>query len=83
VAHECERKLGSAKSDRVQEKRWADCERSAEAAQKAVTLYDDFSYLYRCVLGELNVCSTATVIYVIDSQLRRALKPPWRLLWNN
>jgi hypothetical protein len=55
VEHECERKLGSAKSDRVQEKRWADCEKSAEAANKAVTLYDDFSYLYRCILGELNV----------------------------
>lgn len=53
--HECERKLHSAKSDRVQEKRWADCERAAETTQKAVTLYDDFSYLYRCVLGELNV----------------------------
>jgi len=53
--YECERKLDSAKSDRVQEKRWADCEKSAEAANKAVTLYDDFSYLYRCVLGELNV----------------------------
>ena len=55
VEHDCERKLDSAKSDRVQEKRWADCEKSAEAANKAVTLYDDFSYLYRCVLGELNV----------------------------
>jgi len=55
VEHECERKLDSAKSDRVREKRWAACEKSAEAANKAVTLYDDFSYLYRCVLGELNV----------------------------
>ncbi len=55
VEHECERKLDSAKSDQVQEKRWADCEKSAEAAKNAVTLYDDFSYLYRCVLGELNV----------------------------
>jgi hypothetical protein len=53
--HECERKLNSAKSDRVQEKRWADFERAAETSQKAVTLYDDFSYLYRCILGELNV----------------------------
>ena len=55
VEHECERKLDSAKSDRIQEKRWADYEKSAEAANKAVMLYDDFSYLYRCVLGELNV----------------------------
>ena len=55
VEHECERKLYSAKSDRVQEKRWADCEKAAEAAEKTATLYDDFSYLYLCVLGELNV----------------------------
>jgi len=53
--HDCERKLDSAKSDRVLEKRWANCESAAKAAQKAVTLYDDFSYLYRCILGELNV----------------------------
>ncbi len=55
VEHECEIKLDSAKSDRVQDKRLVDCEKSTEAAQKAVSLYDDFSYLYRCVLGELNV----------------------------
>ncbi len=53
--HDCERKLNSAKSDRVLKKRWANCESAAEAAQKTVMLYDDFSYLYRCVLGELNV----------------------------
>jgi len=53
--HECERKLFSAKSDPVREKRRVAYEQSAEAAQNAVSLYDDFSYLYRCVLGELNV----------------------------
>ena len=53
--HDCERKLDSAKSDRVLKKRWANCESAAETAQKTVTLYDDFSYLYRCVLGELSV----------------------------
>jgi hypothetical protein len=53
--HDAERKLDSAKSDHVLEKRWANVEKSAEAAKKAVTLYDNFSYLYRCVLGELNV----------------------------
>lgn len=52
---ECERKLDSAKSDQVQEKRLAAWEKSAEAAKKAVALSDDFNYLYRCVLGELNV----------------------------
>jgi len=55
MEHECARKLFSAKSDPVREKRRVAYEKSAEAAQKAVTLYDDFSYLYRCVLGELNV----------------------------
>jgi hypothetical protein len=55
VEHECERTLASARSDRVLQKRLVNCERSAETAAKAVTLYDDFSYLYRCVLGELNV----------------------------
>ena len=55
VEDECERKLDSAKSEHVQEKRWVDCEQSAQAAKEAVTLYDDFNYLYRCVLGELNV----------------------------
>jgi hypothetical protein len=55
LEYECERKLDSAKSDQVQEKRWADYEKSTAVTKKAVTLYDSFSYLYRCVLGELNV----------------------------
>jgi len=55
VEDECERKWVSAKSDQVKEKREAKYEKSAEAAKKAVTVYDDFSYIYRCVLGELNV----------------------------
>jgi len=55
MEHERERQLNSAKSDKVREKRQAAYEKSAEAAKKAVTLYDEFSYLYRCVVGELNV----------------------------
>jgi hypothetical protein len=55
MEYDCERKLDSAKSDRVLEKRWVNYESAAEAAQQAVMLYEDFSYLYRCVLGELNV----------------------------
>jgi len=55
IEHDCERKLHSAKSDQVMEKRLIDYEKSAEAANKTVTFFDDFSYLYRCVLGELNV----------------------------
>jgi len=52
---ECERKLDSAKSDRVQEKRLKAYDQAAKDADKAVTLYDDFRYLYLCVLGALNV----------------------------
>jgi len=55
VEHACERKLTSAKSVHVREQRRLAWEKSVAAANKAVTLYDDFSYLYRCVLGELNV----------------------------
>jgi hypothetical protein len=53
--HECQRKLDAAKSDRVQEKRLVACVKAAEIARKAVALYDDFAYLYRCLLAELNV----------------------------
>ena len=55
IEDKCERKLDSAKSDEAQEKRLKEYEKAAEVAEKAVTLYDDFSYLYRCLLGELNV----------------------------
>ena len=55
VEHERERKLDSAKSDQVREKQRTRYEKSAEVAKNAVTLYDDFCYLYRCVVGELNV----------------------------
>jgi hypothetical protein len=53
--HECERKLNSAKSEHVWEKRFTDWESAREDAKKAVARYDDFSYLYRCIIGELNV----------------------------
>ncbi|MCP4983144.1 MAG: hypothetical protein GY935_21925, partial [Gammaproteobacteria bacterium] len=52
---ECERTLDSAKSDQVQEKRLAACEQAARAAEKAIALYEDFSYLYRCILQELHL----------------------------
>ncbi len=52
---EGERKLDSAKSDRVQEKRLEACEQATEAAEKAIALYEDFSYLYRCILQELHL----------------------------
>lgn len=53
--YECARKLKSAKSKDVQGKRQADYTHAIDFAEKAITLYDDFSYLYRCVISELNV----------------------------
>ena len=53
--HECERKLDSAKSDRVQEKRLEAYGRATKAAEDAITLYEDSAYLYRCALWELHV----------------------------
>jgi hypothetical protein len=53
--HECERKLESAKSDHVRKKRSANRLKTAEAVITAVALYDDFNYLYHCIIGELNV----------------------------
>ncbi|MFA5920683.1 MAG: hypothetical protein WC856_05270 [Methylococcaceae bacterium] len=53
--YDCERKLKSAKSEGVQAKRQAAYTQAIAYAEKAITLYDDFSYLYRCVISELNV----------------------------
>ena len=53
--YECARKLKSAKSKDVQEKRQADYTHAIDLAEKAITFYDNFSYLYRCVICELNV----------------------------
>ena len=53
--YDCERKRHSAKSKAVQEKRQAAYFQAKACAEKAITLYDDFSYLYRCVINELNV----------------------------
>jgi len=55
VEHKCGMKLLSAKSDRVREKRLVGYNKAAGAAERAITLYDDFSYLYRCIVCELNV----------------------------
>ena len=53
--YKTEKKLKSAKSKDVQDKRLADYRQAIDLAEKAITLYDDFSYLYRCVIDELNV----------------------------
>lgn len=49
------RTLWSAKSSRVREKREAEYARAVEHAVKAITISENFTYLYRCIVGELNV----------------------------
>lgn len=55
LEHEREKRLNSAKSDRVQERRLNECIRISGVTEQAITLYDSFSYLYLCLLRELNV----------------------------
>ncbi len=57
IALEQERKrvLDSSKSDPVQDKRLARWIRAVEVARKAIELYENFCYLYRCLIAELNV----------------------------
>jgi len=62
--YDCEKKLKSAKSNRVQKKRQTAYIQAKDATEKAITLYDEFSYLYRCVISELNVFDN-------DGHLRR------------
>jgi hypothetical protein len=53
--YDAARKLQSAKSTGVQKKRQTDYAQAIALAEQAITLYDSFSYLYRCVISELNV----------------------------
>lgn len=53
--HDCEQQFNQAKSESVQNKRLAACIKATADAEKAIALYDDFSYLYSSVVGELNV----------------------------
>ncbi len=53
--YDVERKLKSAKSKGVQEKRQTTYTQAIDLAEKAITLYDEYSYLYRCVISELNL----------------------------
>ena len=53
--HDREKKLNSAKSMRVQNKRLRQWEECAETAEKAVSRYDDFIYLYYYLLAQINV----------------------------
>lgn len=53
--HACETKFDSAKSEPVQQKRLMAYELASKAAEDAVALFDDFSYLYFCIIEQLNV----------------------------
>jgi hypothetical protein len=55
VALECETKLDAAKSEPVREKRRAACIQANEAEEKAITLYDNFNYLYLYISSQLYV----------------------------
>jgi len=57
IALEQERKkvLDSSKSDSVHDKRLARWICAVEVARKAIELYENFCYLYRCLIAELNV----------------------------
>jgi len=55
LEQEREEKLNSAKSEKTQEKRWTAYMLAVEAVDKAIEMYDDFSYLYSCLRKQLNV----------------------------
>ncbi|MCI5140539.1 MAG: hypothetical protein D3909_02185 [Candidatus Electrothrix sp. ATG1] len=48
-----EEKIVSAKSEDVIRRRIEEYEQACDKAQKAMELYDDFSYLYGCILNEM------------------------------
>ena len=55
LEQEREKKFDSAKSEAVQNKRFGAWEKTTESLIKAISLYEDFQYLYCCILEELNV----------------------------
>lgn len=55
LEQEREKNFDSAKSERVQNKRFESWEETTESLLYAISLYDDFQYLYCCILEELNV----------------------------
>jgi hypothetical protein len=53
--YECEKKLDSARSDQVIDKRIAQFEKAQRLANEKTELYDSFNYLYHCIIGELRI----------------------------
>ena len=52
---ECYRKLDSARSDKVIDKRIKEYEDAQEATIKAIELYETFQFLYHCLLEQLRI----------------------------
>ena len=55
LEHEREKNFDSAKSEKVQNKRFEAWTKTTESLIKAISLFDDYQYLYGCILEELNV----------------------------
>jgi len=55
LEQEREKNFDSAKSERVQNKRFEAWEKTTESLIKAISLFDDYHYLYGCILEQLNV----------------------------
>ena len=55
LEQEREKKFDSAKSERMQNKQFESWEKTTESLIKAISLYEDYHYLYGCLIEELNV----------------------------
>ena len=51
--YKCKKKLDSARSGQVIDKRIAHFEKAQRLANEKIELYDSFNYLYHCITGEL------------------------------
>jgi hypothetical protein len=53
--YECETQLDSSKTNQAIEKRWALYVQARKEAEEAINLYDNFCYLYSCIIRELQL----------------------------
>ncbi len=51
----CSKKLDSARSEEILKKRTIELEKAQHTANEKIELYDDFSYLYKCLIEQLGV----------------------------
>lgn len=76
-ATECEDKLASAKSEPVIDKRLNLCFEADKAVEKARQLHDNFSYLYREIIHQLN---TFDSLAIWESKIMPKAQLKWRLI---